>query len=93
VSSPLLCCLVVDDLLVRLSVSGVFVQGYADDMSSRGGQISKHGVRTHAIDPVNRRYGATRSNSRSIPLKLDSFHLPGKVIFRGSLNQESLGLN
>jgi hypothetical protein len=37
VFSPLLWCLMVDDLLARLSGSGVFIQGYADDMSSRGG--------------------------------------------------------
>jgi len=34
---PLPWCLVVDDLLTRLSGGGVFIQGYADDMSSRGG--------------------------------------------------------
>jgi hypothetical protein len=34
---PLVWCLVVDDLITRLSESGVFIQGYADDMSSRGG--------------------------------------------------------
>ena len=37
VVSPLLWCLVVDDLLARLSAGGVFIQGYADDMSSCGG--------------------------------------------------------
>jgi hypothetical protein len=37
VLSPLLWCLVVDDLLTRLSGGGVSIQGYADDMSSRGG--------------------------------------------------------
>jgi hypothetical protein len=37
VLSPLLWCLVVDDLLARLSGSGVFVHGYADGMSSYGG--------------------------------------------------------
>jgi hypothetical protein len=34
---PLLWCLVVDDLLARLSGTGVFIQGYADDMSSHSG--------------------------------------------------------
>ena len=29
--SPLLWCLVVNDLLSRLSAGGIFVQGYADD--------------------------------------------------------------
>jgi hypothetical protein len=37
VLSPLLWCLVVNDLLTRLSGGGVFIQGYADDMSSRVG--------------------------------------------------------
>jgi hypothetical protein len=37
VLSPLLWCLVVNDLIARLSGSGVSIQGYADDMSSRGG--------------------------------------------------------
>jgi hypothetical protein len=32
--SPLLWCLVVDDLIARTSGSGVYIQGYADDMSS-----------------------------------------------------------
>jgi hypothetical protein len=32
VLSPLLWCLVVDDLLTRLSGGGVFIQGYADDI-------------------------------------------------------------
>jgi hypothetical protein len=36
VLSLLLWCLVVDDLLTRLSGGGVFIQGYADDMSSCG---------------------------------------------------------
>jgi hypothetical protein len=37
VFSPLLWCLVVDDLLARLSGGGVFIQGNTDNMSSRGG--------------------------------------------------------
>ena len=32
VLSPLLWCLVVDDLLARLSGGGIFIQGYADDI-------------------------------------------------------------
>jgi len=32
VLSPLLWCLVVDDLITRLSRSGVLIQGYADDI-------------------------------------------------------------
>jgi len=53
VLSPLLWCLVVDDLLAKLSGSVDFIQGYADDMSSRGGKIPKHGIRTHAMGPFN----------------------------------------
>jgi len=34
---PLLWYLVVNDLIIRLSGGGVFIQGYADDMSSCGG--------------------------------------------------------
>jgi len=34
---PLLWCLVVNNLLTRLSGGGIFIQGYADDMSSRSG--------------------------------------------------------
>jgi len=37
--SPLLRCLVVNELLVRLNEGGVYAQGYADDMSSSGGKI------------------------------------------------------
>ena len=53
----LLWCLVVNDLLARLSGSGTFIQGYADDMSSCGGYIPKHGFRTHAVHPLNHRDG------------------------------------
>jgi len=35
--SPLLWCLVVNDLITRLSGGGVFIQGYGDDMSSCDG--------------------------------------------------------
>jgi hypothetical protein len=37
VLSPLLWCLVVDDLLARLSGNGVFIQGYTDDTSPCNG--------------------------------------------------------
>jgi hypothetical protein len=37
VLSPLIWCLVINYLITRLSGSGVFIQGYTDDMSSRGG--------------------------------------------------------
>ena len=45
VPSPLLWCLVVNDLNTRLSGSGVFIRGYAYDMSSLVEQIPKHGIR------------------------------------------------
>jgi hypothetical protein len=35
--SPFLWCLVLDDLITMLSGGGVFIQGYADNMSSHGG--------------------------------------------------------
>jgi hypothetical protein len=38
-------------------------------------------------------YEGTRSGGRSIPISLDSFHIPGKVISRVSLNQNSPRLN
>jgi hypothetical protein len=50
VLSPLLWCLVVDDLLAQLS-GGVYAQGYADDMSSGGEKIPQHGIRDHADGP------------------------------------------
>jgi len=37
VLSPLLWCLVVDDLITRLSGTGIYIEGYADDMYSCGG--------------------------------------------------------
>jgi hypothetical protein len=49
VLSPLLWCLVVDDLLARLSAGGEFIQGYADDLSFHSEQIPKYDIRTHAV--------------------------------------------
>jgi hypothetical protein len=37
VLSPLLRCLVAEDLLARLSGNGIYIQGYADEMTSRNG--------------------------------------------------------
>jgi hypothetical protein len=45
VLSPLLWCLVVDEMMARLNWSGVYTQGHADDMSSSGGKIPKYGTR------------------------------------------------
>ena len=58
--APLLRCLVIDDLLTRLSGGSALIQGYADDMSSRGGSIPKHSIRTHAVGPFDRRNIAQR---------------------------------
>jgi hypothetical protein len=55
VLSPLLWCLVVDNLLARLSGSGIFIQGHAMTRLLVGGKIPKHGIRTHAVGPLNRR--------------------------------------
>jgi hypothetical protein len=55
VLSPLLWCLVMDNLLARHSGNGVYIQRYADDMSSCGKQIPKHGIRAHAVGPSNHR--------------------------------------
>jgi len=91
---PLLWCLVVDDLLARFSEGGVFVQGYTDTHvfsrwvnSQTRYQDSCNGL----FQPQG--YGGTRSDSRSIPMSLDSFHIPGKGNSRGSLNHNSLRLN
>ena len=37
--SPLLWCLVVNELLVRLNEGSVYAQGYADDLSSSSGKL------------------------------------------------------
>jgi len=51
VLSPLLWCLVVDELLSRLNGGGVCTQVYADDMFSSGGKIPKYGIRAHTMGP------------------------------------------
>ena len=61
VLSPLLWCLVVDHLLVRLNEGSVYAQGYADDMSSRGGKIPQHGIRAYKVGPTYRRRVVWRS--------------------------------
>jgi len=54
VLSPLLWCLVVNELLVRLNEGSFYAQGYADDMSSSGGKIPKHGIRAYTVGPAYR---------------------------------------
>ena len=44
--SPLLWCLVVNELIVRLNEESVYAQRYANDMFSSGGKIPKHGIRS-----------------------------------------------
>ena len=94
VLSPLLWCLVVDGLITRLSGSGVFIQGYADDTCLLAvGKFPQHGIRTHAMGPFNRRYGATRSDCQLIQIRLGSLLLPERENFSGSLNHSFLGLS
>ena len=54
VLSPLLWCLVVDELLTMLSERGVYARRYADDMSPSSGKIPKHGIRAHSRGPLHR---------------------------------------
>jgi len=50
VLSPLLWCLIVDDMMARLNWSGVSTLNYADDICLLVvGEIPKHGVRAHAV--------------------------------------------
>jgi len=53
VLSPLLWCLVVNDLITRLSESAIFIQGYAADICLLA--VGKHGIRTYAVGPFNHR--------------------------------------
>jgi hypothetical protein len=84
VLSPLLCCPVVDDLLARLSGSGVFILGYTDDIWLL--------VVVKFPNTVSA-FGATRSDCQSILIRLDSLYLPGQGNSRGSLNHTFLGLD
>jgi hypothetical protein len=54
VLSPLLWCLVVDDLLTRLSGGGIFIQGYADDVFSQWAN-SQTRYQDSCMGPFNRR--------------------------------------
>jgi hypothetical protein len=49
--SPLLRCLVVDELIAWLNGGGVYTQGYADDMSSSSGKIPKYSIGAHTMVP------------------------------------------
>jgi hypothetical protein len=51
VLSPLLWCLVVDELMASLSEGGVYAQGYADDMSSSDRKIPEYGIWAHTMGP------------------------------------------
>jgi hypothetical protein len=51
---PLLWCLLVDDLRVRLNEGGVYTQGYNDDICLLAVQKFPNTVRTHAAGPSHR---------------------------------------
>jgi hypothetical protein len=51
VLSPLLWCLVVDELLARRSGGGVYAQGSADDMYPSDGKIPEYGIWAHSMGP------------------------------------------
>ena len=93
VLSPLLWCLVVDDLLARLS-GGVFIQGYAGDICFLAvGKFPNtvSGLMQSALSTVE-----TWCNKVGLsvnPDRLGSLHLPEKGNSRGSLNHKFLGLN
>jgi len=94
VLSPLLWCLVVDDLLARLSGGGVFIQGYADDICLLAvGKFPNtvSGLMQWALLTVEawcNEVGLSVNSER-----LGSLHVPEKGSSRGSLNHISLGLN
>jgi hypothetical protein len=51
VLSPLLWCLVVDELITELNGGGIYAQGYADICLPSCGKIPKHSIRAHAMGP------------------------------------------
>ena len=54
VLSPLLWCLVVNELLARLNGGGVYSQGYADDICLLAvGKIPKYSISAHTMGPSN----------------------------------------
>jgi len=53
VLSPLLWCLVVNELLVRHNEGSVYAHGYVDDICLLG-KIPKHGIRARTVGPPYR---------------------------------------
>ena len=92
--SPLLWCLVVDDLLARLIGNRVFIQGYTDDISLLAvGKFPNtvSGLMQWALLTVEtccNRVGLLVNPDN----RLDSLHFLGKGNSRVSLNHNSLGL-
>jgi len=63
VLSPLLWCVVVGDLLARLSRNGIFIQGYTDDICLFSGVISQTRYQDSCSVPFwPYRHGATKSD-------------------------------
>jgi hypothetical protein len=50
--SPLLWCLVVEELITGLNAGGIYFQKYTDEMSSGCGKIPKHDIWAHAVGPT-----------------------------------------
>jgi hypothetical protein len=60
VFSPHLWCLVVDNLLARLSGNRVFIQEYSDDICILAVCDSQRVIRTHAVGPSDLRVMVNR---------------------------------
>jgi hypothetical protein len=90
VLSPLLWCLVVDDLLARLSGS-VHAQGYVDDICllAVGKFNTVSGLIQMALVPL--KSGAARSDCRLILTRLGSWPSREEGSSRASLNPDSSG--
>jgi len=90
VLSPLLWCLVVNDLLTRLSGGGVFIQGYTDDICLLAvGKFPNtvSGLMQWALSTIE-------LWCNEVGLKrLGSLRLLGRENSRGSLNHSFLELN
>jgi hypothetical protein len=94
VLSPLLWCLVVNDLLARLSGSGIFVQAYADDLCFLAvGKFPNavSGLMQWALSTVETWCDEVGLSVN--PYKMGSLHSPEKENSRDSLNHNSSGLN
>jgi hypothetical protein len=91
---PLLWCLVVNDLITRLSGSGGFIQGDADGICLLAvGKFPNtvSGLMQWALSTTE--IWCSRSDCQLILIRLGSLHLLGIGNSRGSLNHSFLGLN